>query len=252
MTKHKTTDLTQETPNFESYELAFLGSLLPGIIHNMATPLSGVLGAAQLLESRSNTIHDLIKSKDVGLESARRELESQLERNRTNVDILGRNANHLADLLQILVQRINRGGLQVRDNYSLNDLLQNEVRFLEANLQFKHRVRKKIQLAACVPAATFVYGHVAAVLDEFVGYAISLHDLAQGTMEMNFTTDSDDIHIMLDVEANYRPGAKVPDDPGLLDLLMARLREDGWRANLDAKTNSLTLSLVCPRRRPTP
>jgi signal transduction histidine kinase len=232
---------------FQALDLAFMGSLLPGIIHNLATPLSGVLGAAQLLEKRASSFEELVGQLETLAEAERDELVKQFDRNRTNVDILARNAKHLADLLQVLVQRINRGSCTAAEYYSLNDLLQNELRFLESNLTFKHKVKKQVALAPNLPLIKYVYGHVAAALDEFVISTLSMHDFSRGISEMEFSTASDEVAVMIGVIAKLIPQPADLDISGPLDSYLERLREEHWTAQCTGAPDRRELHLSCPR-----
>ena len=49
----KSLESREGNDDLKSQDLTFVGSLLPGILHNMATPLSGVIGATQLMEMRN-------------------------------------------------------------------------------------------------------------------------------------------------------------------------------------------------------
>jgi signal transduction histidine kinase len=238
--------------DFQTLDLAFLGSLLPGIIHNWATPLSGVIGATQLLEKRATLIEDLLKDVEQLSAAERDELQKQLDRNRTNVEILSRNAQHLADLLQILVYRITRGSGVSRDFFPLNELVQNELRFLEANLHFKHKVRKQITLAAVVPATAFSYGFVATAIDELITYTIARHNHAQGVLEMDFVTGSENDSAMIRIEARICAADSGKSRSGSLDLHLTRLKDDGWAVDLVEQGNSLCLTLQRPQKQSMP
>jgi hypothetical protein len=233
---------------YQVLDLAFLGSLLPGIIHNLATPLSGVLGATQLLEKRASTMEDLVGGLVSLTEAERSELNSQFTRTRTNVDILARNAKHLADVLQIIVHRINRGNGTAREYFSLNELIQNELRFLDANLTFKHKVKKTITLGPDLPEAKAVYGYVASVLDEFVSTTVAQHDFTKGIMDMEITTGVTDRHVTLDIIAPVTrcDNSFEPSEP--MEFYLERLRGDGWMAQLQSDPGMRRLALACPRR----
>ncbi|MBI5058542.1 hypothetical protein HZB60_02035 [candidate division KSB1 bacterium] len=225
-------------------ELAFLGSLLPGIIHNMATPLSGVLGATQLLEHRAEQIQHLI---DNGRDAAteRRDLAAQLERNRTNVEILSRNAQHLANILHSLVQRINNTSGVSPDFYPLNDLIESEVRFLDSNLQFKHRVKKELDLHPDLPSVSFVYGQLAALIDEFACYAITRQDPKAGMLTMKFKTGLSNERIELSIEVtSLHPLVEVPGSE-LLETYLARFNSHDWQASVIDEPTRLELRLAC-------
>ena len=246
--------LTRESSprDFQALDLAFLGSLLPGIIHNWATPLSGVIGATQLLEKRASVIEDLLKDFEQLSGAERDELRKQLDRNRTNVDILRRNAQHLADQLQILVYRITRGSGVARDFFSLNELVQNELRFLEANLHFKHKVRKQISLTAVVPATAFSYGYVAAAIDELITYTIARHDPAQGILEMDFVTGPESGSAIIRIEARICATDSGDSRSDPLNPHLMRLSDDGWTVDFTDHANRLSLTLQRPQKQSMP
>jgi len=220
--------------------------MVPGIIHNFATPLSGVLGATQLLEKRAAAMEELLRASEQ-MDAARRgELLDQAERSRTNVEILARNAQHLVGMLQVLVQRINRGAGDACDFNSLNELLQDEVRFLDANLLFKHKVNKRSNLAEKMPCVRCIYGHVASVIEEFVIGTLRLHDTGQGSMEMEFTTTAEPPTIT--ISAVFAPRASAESDIcAPLEPHLARLREEGWAVEHTLEPLRRELRLVCPR-----
>lgn len=231
---------------FESLELAFLGSLIPGIIHNFATPLSGVIGATQLLETRVEAIEQGLENAARGNSGAWDEARNQLQRQRTNLDILTRNAQHLADLLQTLVHRINRASVSSPDYHSLSELVAAEVRFLDANLHFKHKVKKHLDLSKDLPAVPFVYAYVVGAIEEFASLAILKHDATAGTMDMTFTTCLSGTDVQFVIAATLPASRQEEITADILQLQCARLREDGWATSYEFADRSLQLTLSRP------
>jgi hypothetical protein len=238
---------SQSDPYFQTLDLAFIGSMVPGIIHNLATPLSGVLGATQLLEKRTASFEEVLNKSESLDESDQLALQEQLERHRTNVEILARNAQHLADILQVLVQRINRGSHNGQAMHSLSDLVQQELKFLDANLIFKHKVRKNVSLCAELKLEKFIYGHVAATLDEFVTAAIARHDFAQAMLDMDFITSSEDDSASLTLTAHLSPCTNVSEHGEMLEPCLDRLRAEGWHTEIKMANNTMGLKLTCPK-----
>jgi hypothetical protein len=236
----------------QTIDLAFLGSLVPGFIHNMATPLSGVLGATQLLEKRVSNIENLLKDANLLPESSQADLVHQLERNRTNVEILAKNAKHLADILQVIVHRINRGSVSTPEFHSLPDLVRSELRFLEANLVFKHKVKKQLESLSDVPLTRFVYGHMAAAIDEFVSGTLALYDSAKQQMEMDFSTDVTPAEVTFVMRSRFTPRTALPYPTDLLEPCLERLREDGWTTEALDESGYRELRLTRKRLLPTP
>jgi hypothetical protein len=246
-TDQSVSGIAGQDKEFQDLELAFLGSLVPGIIHNMATPLSGVLGATQLLEKRASQIGELLADINRLGEVEQAELLKHLDRNRTNVDILARNAKHLADILQCLVQRITRGSSSIKEYHSLNELLQNELRFLEANLTFKHKVKKQVSLGEEITTIKYVYGYVATTIDEFVTSCMAVHDAKNGMMEMDFMTVPGDGCMTITIEARYPADEPVVAECGTLACCFDLLRGDGWTVEYECMGSKRRLNLHCPK-----
>jgi signal transduction histidine kinase len=237
-----------QNQDFQILDLAFLGSLVPGIIHNLATPLSGVIGATQLLEKRASGIEEMLRDLEALGQAEREELAKQWDRNRANVDILSRNAQHLAEVLQQLVQRINRGHAAAKEDCSLNELLETEMRFLEANLSFKHKVKRQVRLGPEDACADFAYGHAASAIDEFVIGAVSMHDFNQGNMEMDFATGTEEGRVWLSIAARFQPLTPDSETPDPVEFYLDRLRTEGWTVEHERRPGMRRLNLSHPAR----
>jgi hypothetical protein len=232
-----------ERASSQELDLAFLGSLVPGILHNMATPLSGVLGATQLLEKRVAALEDALHELPVPDDQQREELNKHLERNRSNVEILARNAKHLADVLQVIVQRINRCNGTSAQHFCLNELIDNELKFLEANLSFKHKVKKSSSLDPTLPSAQFIYAPVSTAFEEFVTGSMLNHDPAASQMEMNFKTYAANGRAHMEWHCRWDAEAPGKNDTPLLDSQLKQLIDDGWSVTHDKTPGAVSIHL---------
>lgn len=245
------TILKREAPvNFDALELEFLGSLLPGIVHNLATPLSGVIGATQLLEMRVGEQERLLNELERGVSQSADALKVQHQKSCSNLDIMSRNARHLTDLLQIIIRRFHRCGQESASPLSLFELASNELQFLEANLTYKHKVRKRFDLAHDSHTVFAVYKHVAAVIDEFVLRSLAVHDFSRGLVELNVTTNYANGCGILELESKFFETEEEPFETDPLRLFLARLGEHGGTYELKKETGHLLLSIVLPRQSP--
>jgi hypothetical protein len=232
---------------FETRDLSFIGSLLPGILHNLATPLSGVIGATQLMEMRNADQDKIVERLESANKQAAEELETLLKKNKTNLDIIGRNATQLIDLVQIMVQRFQRASVQQKVPQSLNELLTNELAFLNANLVFKHKVRRDVQLATEPFALAMVYSHVISVIDEFVTMIVGAHETKQGMAEMKFATDFGEQGGSLLMQASYFPASDDLPNRDAFEKSLVRLQEDGCGRIFNSENGKADLSLRIPR-----
>ena len=226
------------------YESARLGELLPGIIHNLSTPLSGVIGGIQLLETRSLSIAEAIEKLDESTNPQWREVVEQLKRNQKNIELISRNAESLTGLLRNIVTRINRSSLKTPDIYSINQLVEMELRFLESDLTFKHRVKRSIQLVGDLPALRCIYSVFAEAFDEIIYTAMKQRCSQQDSLlEMLFSTETRAAQLVLNINcdiehAHFENNASTDEPPVLsrptLQEYFERLREDNWEVEIRA------------------
>lgn len=237
--------------NFESLELAFLGSLLPGIVHNLATPLSGVIGATQLLEMRigeqERILAELERSAPTQLEA----LITQHKKSCNNLDIMSRNARHLTELLQIIIRRFHRCAQDTPTPQSLFELVSNELQFLDANLTYKHKVRKHFDLTTEPLSVFAVYRHVVAVIDEFVLRALAAHDFSRGLVELSVVTNFDANWGTISMEARFFETEEEPLEAAAVELYLARVAENGATYRMDKERGFLGVTIKLPRKIPT-
>lgn len=244
-------DSPQKTPvDFDALELEFLGSLLPGIVHNLATPLSGVIGATQLLEMRVGEQERLISEIERGASQSTEALKVQHQKSTSNIDIMSRNARHLTELLQVIIRRFHRCSQETAGPMSMFELVTNELQFLDANLTYKHKVRKKFDLANDAYTIYGVYKHVAAVIDEFVLRALAAHDFSRGLVEFNVTTNYINNKGVLELEAKYFETEEEPLQTDSLGLYLARLGEHGAESEVRRETGQLHVTVTLPRNAP--
>ncbi len=118
--------------------LAHMGSLLGGVVHNLNTPLMWVMGRAQLLQSRNERLESL---KDLTEE----DLAKIREKNDKDISSILEGAEKIDGILKGLgykIQMVNEGYTSVE----IREYLEMEVNFLMADMRFKHDTKREIQL----------------------------------------------------------------------------------------------------------
>jgi len=232
----------QENADFERFELARVGAILPGIVHNLSTPLSGVLGGIQMLEMRSLNIAESIEKPNRPTEAQWKELVNHLARNQKTINLVSRNAQNLAVLLQDVANRIAHFSMKAPDIYSLNQLVQIEMRFLESDLTFKHRVRRSVHFADDLCPLKCVFSLFAETFDEIVYAVMACHEPSQSALpEMAFTTATESELLVLKIGCNT-PMSHFDEDRSApisvfssqpsLHRYFERLRQDDWQAEM--------------------
>jgi two-component system NtrC family sensor kinase len=105
--------------------LATIGLLASGVAHNINTPLMGIYGLAQLIKMKHPEIEDIDG------------VIAQVER--------------INGIIRNLMWKSSRESQLTAQEINLNQLLQEELKFLEADLEFKHNVEKTVELADNIP-----------------------------------------------------------------------------------------------------
>jgi signal transduction histidine kinase len=129
-------DLTErnelELELIQASRMAFLGVYSQGIIHNLNGPLNTIMGFSSLL--------------------CRNHPDAEIPA-RINEDAL-----RMSELINSLGRRWRRTGESRMEQLNINEIIREEINFLEADLFFKHNVDKTLELDANLPLVWGVYG----------------------------------------------------------------------------------------------
>ncbi|MDD5539564.1 MAG: hypothetical protein WC957_02150 [Candidatus Neomarinimicrobiota bacterium] len=134
MNNNKIDSPEKQTTDFLKDEIFPLANMIPGIVHNISNPLTIIKIRSQILQN---------KMPDSPIFPA-----------------LLDNINKIENILGNLAERIsNLGNNEVRP-INLKNLIKNELQFLEADMNFKHKVTKKIDLQESQPYIMAVHRHL--------------------------------------------------------------------------------------------
>jgi nitrogen-specific signal transduction histidine kinase len=180
-------------------KLSSLGKLILGIGHNMNSPLAGIMGRAQLcMEREERERRELLARKDTMPEE---EFEKQLKRYEKNLRDLS-SINEATVRLSLLIKNMTYKGNQEQNEavqyLNLNDLLREELSFLEANMYFKHEVTKHYKFAESLPHIKGVYSDFSQSLMTIVQKALDDMRSAQ-KKELTVSTSSNSSSISVKI-----------------------------------------------------
>jgi signal transduction histidine kinase len=123
----------------------FVEELVPGIVHNFANPLNGIMGRSRLLQRK---LSDIMKKADMEKDTSCEENNKKLVR---DVDSIAREADRLSGLLQTVMGKFCAIGDRTVQKVNLSELIELEMRFFDFYLDFKHSVKKTLQLDRELP-----------------------------------------------------------------------------------------------------
>lgn len=134
------------------FESTFINELMPGIIHNFANPLNGIMGRAKLLERRMEEYFKKIQSNYP-------ELAVQVgdEQNKLQSDVISicKESDRFFYMFQDLAAKFYAITDRRYDHINIETLIKNEIRFLDFYLDFKHEIKKTIKPMSDLP---YIYG----------------------------------------------------------------------------------------------
>ena len=154
------------------YRLAGMGELLDGLAHNLNTPLSAVVARAEMLRDRLQGI-----KQETQTGAADDALLAKLDKSIRDAEVIVTNALKLSDNIKNMMNKRLHEDDDAPQMISLNQLIREDLQFLEADMKFKHEITKTCSLDDSIPAIRGVYHHfsqcfiqiVRHVLDSFAG-----------------------------------------------------------------------------------
>ena len=145
-------------------KLAEFGALAAGIAHNLNGPLTGILGFCDLMEIRQ---------------------PGQME-----ISQIRQQAVVMKDIVANLLQKSRNERESTPQDLFIEDIIRTELRFLEANLFFKHQIKKNIELSPDSPPLYGVYIDFSQVIGNLLRNAIdAMYKSAQRTLTIKTACD---------------------------------------------------------------
>jgi hypothetical protein len=127
----------------DDFTATFIHELMPGILHNFANPLNTIMGRSRLLQRRLNNI--LNKIHDT-YPSAAETLKDEWERIQNDVISINKECDSFYELFRDVSGKFYALTCHEKDRINLFQLLEEETRFANFYLEFKHHINRKIQL----------------------------------------------------------------------------------------------------------
>lgn len=152
--------------------LANIGLLASGVAHNINTPLMGIYGLAQIIKIKHPDIEDIDG------------VIAQVER--------------INGIVRNLMWKSRQEQELAKQDIDLNVLLQEELRFLEADMEFKHNVDKVFDFAPDLPPIWGRYSDFSQSLMNIIRNALdSMHEATHKQLHVSTSKSGDEISITI-------------------------------------------------------
>ncbi|NPU84745.1 MAG: hypothetical protein HPY65_09680 [Syntrophaceae bacterium] len=178
-----------------------LYAFVPGLLHNFANPLNGIMGRAKILERRLENLQAAMEKSGVRLPGALAEDWSKVQ---SDVRLLNSESERFADVFQDVASRFGILTHKKADRFDLVSLVRREVRFADHYLDFKHRVRKVLDLSDGVPPVLGVQAHFSMALWAMLRHA-AVRMGAQGDQELHVTVGKENDRVLLGIRHTGTP-----------------------------------------------
>lgn len=166
----------------ESQKLEQIGLLASGFTHNLKTPLAGIKGYAQLLKMDYDDLKEL--------------------------DLIVNEVEVMEEIINNLMLKSRKDHESREEMLNLNNLLEIEMKFLSADMFFKHSVTKEIDLDKNLPPVLGVYSHFSQIIMNIIQNSLdAMHNAER--KKMTIRTRYDEQYIYLEISDT---GCGIPDE----------------------------------------
>lgn len=134
------------------FEATFINELIPGVLHNFANPLNGIMGRSKLLHRR---MEDYLKKINLNFPDINDMFENEHEKLLNDIQSICKESDRFFYMFQDLASKFYAVADRRLEHLNLKSIIENEIRFLDFYLDFKHEIKKNINLDNSLP---YVYG----------------------------------------------------------------------------------------------
>ncbi len=185
------------------FKLASIGVCIQGLGHNMNTPLSAVLARAEMLgrklEACAETTADTKRASGQSARSGEVDVDKCLR----DVRAIAENAEKLSRIIRNMMQKGVQEQSEKTQLVHLSQLVEDELKFLESDMFFKHEVEKVYELSDSIPSIKGVYSDFSQAIVHFVRRAMEAMR-ASPSKELRVTTGADEKNVYVEVRSTGR------------------------------------------------
>lgn len=171
----------------EQFLATMYDELMPGILHNFANPLNGIMGRAKLLQRR---LDDHVRKIREHYPDVAFGLKEDYEKLLKDVSSINQESDKFSDLFWDVARKFQGIAEDRSEKINLSQLLNAEMRFTDFYLSFKHEVKKTLAFQEDLPEVTGSLADYS--LSFFALIRRSMTAMKNGsTKEFFISTDSD-------------------------------------------------------------
>lgn len=129
----------------------FLDELIPGIFHNFANPLNGIMGRSKLMQRR---LDDFVKKMETRYPDIENEMGADYKKLVYDINAISVESEKFFNMFRIATGKFYMLGTQDVETLNLSKLIEAELGFADFYLDYKHYIKKDIHLDMEAPDIT--------------------------------------------------------------------------------------------------
>ena len=177
------------------FDATLIAELFPGIIHNLANPLNGIMGRATLMQRR--TAEHMRKMQDLCPEMPA-DMIAGLKKISQDADSIVRESDRFFSMFRDLTEKFSAIAPREEERINLSQLIAGEMRFADFYLDFKHEVDKTLSLEEQLPEVTGVYAIFSLCLSALLRRAMRVMK-ASPKKEFSIVTRHDEHSVIVEI-----------------------------------------------------
>jgi hypothetical protein len=228
----------------KDFDATFVTELMPGILHNFANPLNGIMGRTQILQRR---MRDTIAKIGAQYPDTTAAFLEPINKLTSDIAAICQESDRFYYMFQDVSGKLYTIGSAAPERINLSRLLVAELRFADYYLDFKHELRKELDLEDSLPDIYGISGHYSLCFGSLFRSAMDrMKDSSEKVIYISTTHDN--LAVMVRLRYHGRPWTeeekkaldfalsagdlKLPDDGHSLSrfcLSLSLLRQSGAR-----------------------
>jgi hypothetical protein len=127
----------------KAFVATFLDELMPGIFHNFANPLNGIMGRSKLMQRRLVDFIEKMKERYPDMEA---EMGERCKKLLSDINSIADESENFYNLFRVSTGKFYAIGARDADRLNLSSLVEAEMGFADFYLDFKHNVKKEVRI----------------------------------------------------------------------------------------------------------
>lgn len=246
----------------DDFTSTFIRELLPGVLHNFANPLNGIMGRSKLLQRR---IDAAVKKLDEQYPETAAALQDEVQRIKNDIRSVNKESESFFEMFRNASGKFYALASKGEDRINLSQMLAAEMRFADFYLEFKHEITKNTQLDNDIPDFKGDTAELSLVFWRLIRFAmtkalqsekkdfflVTRHDIENIVVLMKYSGEAvaeDDGNIVNNyLQDDSKDLAVANMEKGIL-LALAILKKYSARVQFSAEDGLNTISVTMPYR----